>query len=84
MEAKHSTAMSGIVTTMKLENEQKLTTTVEAVKKDEKNRFSKEMEEMRQHLEEDKAQAISEAVTSIQEQLKILKDVSDFNMSMAL
>ena len=66
------------MTTMKLENEQKLTATVEAVKEDEKNRFSKEMEEVKQHLEEDKAQAIAEAVTSIQEQLKILKDVSDF------
>lgn len=76
--------MSDIVTTMKLENEQKLTATVEAVKEDEKNRFLKEMEKMRQHLEEDKAQDISEAVTSIQEQLKILKDVSDFNMSMQM
>lgn len=76
--------MSDIVTTMKLENEQKLTATVEAVKEDEKNRFLKETEKMRQHLEEDKAQDISEAVTSIQEQLKILKDVSDFNMSMQM
>ena len=67
------------MTSMKLANEQNLTATVEAVKEDEKNRFSKEMEEMRQHLEEDKAQAISEAVTGIQEQLKLLKDVSDFN-----
>ena len=62
--------------TMKTENEQKLTTTVETVREDEKNRFSKEMEEMKQLLEEDKAQAVAEAVTSIQEQLKVLKDVS--------
>ena len=32
--------------TMKMENEQKLTATVETVREDEKNRFSKEMEEM--------------------------------------
>ena len=62
--------------TMKTENEQKLTATVETVREDEKNRFSKEMEEMKQLLEEDKAQAVAEAVTSIQEQLKVLKDVS--------
>ena len=62
--------------TMKTENEQKLNATVETVREDEKNRFSKEMEEMKQLLEEDKAQAVAEAVTSIQEQLKVLKDVS--------
>ena len=62
--------------TMKTENEQKLTAAVEAVREDEKNRFSKEMEEMKQLLEEDKTQAVAEAVTSIQEQLKLLKDVS--------
>ena len=62
--------------TMKTENEQKLTATVETVREDEKNRFSKEIEEMKQLLEEDKAQAVAEAVTSIQEQLKVLKDVS--------
>ena len=74
LESEHNTAMSD----MKLENEQTLTATVEAVKEDEKNQFSKEMEEIKQHLEEDKVQAIAEAVTSIQEQLKTLKDVSDF------
>ena len=68
--------MSGVMATMKTENEQKLTATVETVREDEKNRFSKEMEEMKQLLEEDKAQAVAEAVTSIQEQLKVLKDVS--------
>lgn len=68
--------MSGVMATMKTENEQKLTATVETVREDEKNRFSKEMEEMKQLLEEDKAQAMAEAVTSIQEQLKVLKDVS--------
>ena len=62
--------------TMKTENEQKLTAAVEAVREDEKNRFSKEMQEMKQLLEEDKTQAVAEAVTSIQEQLKLLKDVS--------
>ena len=62
--------------TMKTENEQKLTATVETVREDEKNRFSKEMEEMKQLLEEDKAKAVAEAVISIQEQLKVLKDVS--------
>lgn len=78
LESEHSTAMSGLVATMKTENEQKLTSTVEAVREDEKNQFSKEMEEMKQRMEEDKAQAIAEAVTSSQEQLKILKDVSCF------
>ena len=68
--------MSGVMATMKTENEQKLNATVETVREDEKNRFSKEMEEMKQLLEEDKAQAVAEAVTSIQEQLKVLKDVS--------
>lgn len=68
--------MSGVMATMKTENEQKLTAAVETVREDEKNRFSKEMEEMKQLLEEDKAQAVAEAVTSIQEQLKVLKDVS--------
>ena len=68
--------MSGVMATMKTENEQKLNATVETVREDEKNRFSKEMEEMKQLLEEDKAQAMAEAVTSIQEQLKVLKDVS--------
>lgn len=72
LESEHSTAMSNIVTTMKTENEQKLTETVEAVREDERNRFTKEMEEMKQHIEEDKAQT----VMSIQEQLKILQDVS--------
>ena len=70
--------MSDIVATMKLENEQKLTASVETVKEDEKNRFSKEIEEIKQRLEEDKAQAMAEAVASIQEQLKTLKDVSYF------
>ena len=68
--------MNGVMATMKTENEQKLTATVETVREDEKNRFSKEIEEMKQLLEEDKAQAVAEAVTSIQEQLKVLKDVS--------
>lgn len=76
--------MSGIVTSMKTENEQKLTATVEAVKEDEKNRFSKEMEEMKQRIEEEKVRAIDEAVTSIQEQLKRLKDVSCFYWHVAL
>ena len=70
--------MSGLVATMKTENEQKLTSTVEAVREDEKNRFSKETKEIKQRMEEDKAQAIAEAVASNQEQLKILKDVSCF------
>ena len=65
--------------TMKLENERKLTVIVETVKEDEKNRFSKEIEEIKQHLEENKSQAIAESVTSIQEQLKLLKDVSGFS-----
>ena len=68
--------MSSVTATMKTENKQKLTATVETVREDEKNRFSKEIEEMKQLLEEDKAQAVAEAVTSIQEQLKVLKDVS--------
>lgn len=63
---------------MKTENEQKLTLTVEAVREDEKNCFSKEMEEIKKRMEEDKAQAIAEAVASNQELLKILKDVSSF------
>ena len=67
------------MTTMKLENEQEFTATIESVKEDEKNRFSKEIEKIKQHLEETKSQAIAESVTSFQEQLKLLKDVSSFS-----
>ena len=71
--------MSGIVTAMKTESEQKLTTTIEGIREDEKKQFVKEMEEMKQHIEEEKAQAVVEAeqnATRIQEQLNMLKDVS--------
>ena len=67
------------MTTMKLENEQEFTATIESVKEDEKNRFSKEIEKIKQHLEETKSQAIAESATSFQEQLKLLKDVSSFS-----
>ena len=57
--------MSGVMATMKTENEQKLTATVETVREDEKNPFSKGMEEMKQLLEEDKAQAVAEAESQV-------------------
>ena len=76
LESEHSTTMSSVMATMKTESEQKLTAAVQAAKEDEKNHFSKEIEEMKQLLEQDKAQAVAEAVTSIQEQLKLLQDVS--------
>jgi len=73
--------MSSVVAAMKIENEQKLNASIEATREDEKKQFSKEMEEMKQHIEKDKTQAIAEAeqrVANIQEQLKMLKDVSCF------
>ena len=57
--------MNGVMATMKTENEQKLTAAVETVREDEKNWFSKEMEEMKQLLEEDKAQAVAEAESQV-------------------
>lgn len=79
LESEHTIVMSGIVTAMKTESEQKLTTTIEGIREDEKKQFVKEMEEMKQHIEEEKAQAVVEAeqnATRIQEQLNMLKDVS--------
>ena len=73
--------MNGAVATMKRENEQNLTATIEAVRVVEKKQFLKEMEEMKQHIEKDRVHAVAEAeqnVASIQEQLKMLKDVSLF------
>jgi len=72
------------MTAMKMENEQKLTTTVEAVKQDEKEQFQKELDELKQQMEMDKVQALNreqQKTSCVEEQLKLLKEVSHFLIS---
>lgn len=79
LQSEHSSAINGVMTAMKMENEQKLTTTVEAVKRDEKEQFQKELNDLKQCMEVDKAQAVEEErqkTFGVQEQLKMLREVS--------
>ncbi|XP_065911075.1 forkhead-associated domain-containing protein 1-like isoform X2 [Dysidea avara] len=77
LQSEHSSAINGVMSAMKMENEQKLTTTVEAVKQDEKEQFQKELNELKQHMEVDKTQALEreqQKTSSVEEQLKILRE----------
>ena len=81
LQSEHSSAINGVMSAMKMENEQKLTTTVEAVKQDEKEQFQKELNELKQHMEVDKTQALEreqQKTSSVEEQLKILREVNYF------
>jgi len=81
LQSEHSSAINGVMTAMKMENEQKLTTAVEAIKKDEKEQFQKELDELKQHMEVENAQALEreqQKTSSVEEQLKLLKEVSHF------